>query len=360
MATPMSEPLGAPQDVTRAKASPIGGDRSPASTDAGGAIDNAPMNVSGRFFSWRTAASFLFGVGILIWVVRSSAIDPADVWSKLQNIDLGWYGFAVLIYLTTFPVRGLRWQRLLIDNGARLPVRPLTEIIFLSWFVNSVMPGKVGDVYRAYLIRGEFGLSISRTVGTVLAERIADIVMLVTVLGITGAAVLGQRVDSHISEMLELGWAGVALMLLGLFLMYRFGDRVMRMFPPRIHETYQRFAAGTFASFKNIPLLMLYTGLAWASEAGRLYCVIRSLGVAITPLEALFIVAAISLALIVPTPGGLGGVEAAFLGVLPLFGVATQVAVVVAFMDRLISYYGIIAAGLPAFVLSRRGRAQSS
>ncbi len=356
----MSKPLGAPQDVTRATAFPIDGDPVPASKDGIGGTDNRPMNVSGRFFTWRTAASFLFGVGILIWVVRSSAIDPADVWSKLQNIELGWYGLAVLTYLTTFPVRGLRWQRLLSDNGARLPVRPLTEIIFLSWFVNSVMPGKVGDVYRAYLIRGEFGLSISRTVGTVLAERIADVLMLVTVLGITGAVVLGQRVDSHISEMLKLGWAGVAVMLLGLVLMYRLGDRVMRMFPSRIHETYQRFAAGTFASFNNIPLLMIYTAFAWASEAGRLYCVVRSLGVAITPLEALFIVAAISLALIVPTPGGLGGVEAAFLGVLPLFGIATQVALVVAFMDRLISYYGIIAVGLPTFILSRRGRAQSN
>ena len=319
-------------------------------------VDPTPENVGRRFFTWRTGASFLFGVAILAWVVRSSALDPADVIEKLRAIDLRWYALAVGSYLTTFPFRGLRWQRLLAHNGTRLPVRPLTEVIFLSWFVNSVMPGKVGDVYRAYLLKREFGLSISRTVGTVLAERVADIVMLVSVLGISGAIVLGDHVDPRITRILEFGWAGVVLMLGGLWVMHRYGSVIVRVLPARIQETYHRFAGGTFASFRNPHVLALLTALAWASEAGRLYCVVRSLGVAITPVESLFTVAAISLALIIPTPGGLGGVEAAFIGVMPLFGVPPSVAIVVAFLDRLISYYGIIATGLPAFVLSRRGR----
>ena len=326
-----------------------------ASTDAG--LLATPENVGRRFFTWRTGLSFLFGVAILVWVVRSSALDLADVVDKLKNVNLTWYVLAITCYLTTFPFRGLRWQRLLVNNGTRLPMRPLTEVIFLSWFVNSVMPGKVGDVYRAYLLRGEFGLSISRTVGTVLAERIADIVMLVSVLGISGAIVLGDHVDARITQILEFGWAGVVALLVGLWVMYRYGSIIMRMFPKRIHETYDRFADGTFASFRNPHILAILTAMAWASEAGRLYCVVRSLGVAISPVESLFTVAAISLALIIPTPGGLGGVEAAFLGVMPLFGVPAQVAIVVAFLDRLISYYGIIATGLPAFVLTRRGHA---
>jgi uncharacterized protein (TIRG00374 family) len=323
------------------------------------ATDPTPEIVGRRFFTWRTGISFLFGVAILVWVVRSSALDPAEVVVKLTNVELSWYALAICSYLTTFPFRGLRWQRLLIDNGTRLPMRPLIEVIFLSWFVNSVMPGKVGDVYRAYLLRGEFRLSLSRTVGTVLAERIADIFTLVSVLGVSGAIVLGDHVDPRISRILEFGWAGVLVLFAGLLVMYRYGGVITRVFPERIREPYDRFAAGTFASFGHPHVLALLTALAWASEAGRLYCVVRSLGVAITPVESLFTVAAISLALIIPTPGGLGGVEAAFIGVLPLFGVPAQVAIVVAFLDRLISYYGIIAIGLPAFVLTRRGVAAS-
>jgi uncharacterized membrane protein YbhN (UPF0104 family) len=190
----------------------------------------------------------------------------------------------------------------------------------------------------------------------VLAERIADVVMLVSVLGVSGAIVLGDRVDPRITEILEFGWAGVILLFVGLWIMYRYGAAIMRLFPGRIQEVYGRFAGGTFASFRHPHILAALTALAWASEAGRLYCVVRSLGVQITPVQSLFTVASISLALIVPTPGGLGGVEAAFIGVMPLFGVEASVAIVVAFLDRLISYYGIIATGLPTFVLTQRGR----
>ena len=61
--------------------------------------DPTPENVGRRFFTWRTGASFLFGVAILAWVVRSSALDPADVIEKLRAIDLRWYALAVGSYL---------------------------------------------------------------------------------------------------------------------------------------------------------------------------------------------------------------------------------------------------------------------
>jgi uncharacterized protein (TIRG00374 family) len=100
----------------------------------------------------------------------------------------------------------------------------------------------------------------------------------------------------------------------------------------------------------------LLTVLAWSAEAGRLYFVMQSLDLGIGPLAALFTVAAVSLSLIVPTPGGLGGVEAAFVLVLPVFGVAKNDALLVAILDRLISYYSLILFGLPAFLLTKRGR----
>ena len=122
---------------------------------------------------------------------------------------------------------------------------------------------------------------------------------------------------------------------------------------------YAKFAHGTFASLsslKGLPLLILLTILAWSAEAGRLYFVMQALDVHLGPLAALFTVAAISLALIVPTPGGLGGVEAAFAGVLAVFGVPLQIALAVALLDRLISYYSLILFGLPRLPPHQAGR----
>ena len=50
-----------------------------------------------------------------------------------------------------------------------------TEIIFLSWLVNCVVPAKLGDVYRAYLLKINSTASLSRTFGTVFIERVLDL-----------------------------------------------------------------------------------------------------------------------------------------------------------------------------------------
>ena len=51
------------------------------------------------------------------------------------------------------------------ERDALWQLRDATEILFLSWFVNCLVPAKLGDLYRAYLLRANYGASISRTVG---------------------------------------------------------------------------------------------------------------------------------------------------------------------------------------------------
>ncbi|MGH2352976.1 MAG: lysylphosphatidylglycerol synthase transmembrane domain-containing protein [Chloroflexota bacterium] len=322
---------------------------------AGGSEERA-VHLRRRFFNVRTAVSFLLGIAILVTLFRVTEIHPAEIWRQLTQVDGRVYALAVLSYVLTFPFRGLRWQRLLANVGSRVPLAHLTEVIFISWFVNSVLPGKVGDLYRGYLLKREHGLSLSRTVGTVVAERVVDLMCLILLLGTTGYFVLRSRVSPMVDHMLLAGWIGLAVLLIGMVVTHRYGERLVAFFPERIQVVYGRFAHGAFASLKHLPLLGGLTILAWGAEAGRLYFVMQSLHVGVGPLAALFTVAAISLALIVPTPGGLGGVEAAFAGVLAVFGVPLPVALAVAFLDRLISYYSLIVFGLPTFLLTKRGR----
>ena len=51
----------------------------------------------------------------------------------------------------------------------------LSEIIFLSWFANCIVPAKLGDAYRAYLLKLNAPVSFTRTFGTVFIERILDL-----------------------------------------------------------------------------------------------------------------------------------------------------------------------------------------
>ena len=85
---------------------------------------------------------------------------------------------ALVVYYLTFPLRGGRWWYILRQVGTHIRFWVATEILFLSWFVNCLVPAKLGDLYRAYLLKGNFGGSASRTVGTIFIERIADIVVI--------------------------------------------------------------------------------------------------------------------------------------------------------------------------------------
>lgn len=331
------------------------GSRAPAVL-TGATAEERSVNIARRFFNVRTGLSFLLGIAILVALVRVTDIRPGEIWEQLQRVDGRVYALAACSYVLTFPVRGRRWQRLLANVGSPLPLAHLTEVIFISWFVNSVLPGKVGDVYRGYLLRLEYRLSLSRTVGTVVAERVLDLTILIVLLGSTGFLVLRNRVSPLVDHLLQAGWIGLAVLLIGLAVLYRYGERLMTSFPASVQAVYAKFAHGTFSSLKGIPILGLLTVLAWGAEAGRLYFVMESLQVGLGPLAALFTVAAVSLALIVPTPGGLGGVEAAFAGVLAVFGVPPATALAVALLDRMISYYSLILFGLPTFLFTKRGR----
>ena len=251
------------------------------------------VNLGRRFFNVKTGLSFLLGIAILFALFRFSDVQLSEILAQLREVDPRVYALAAICYTLTFPFRGLRWQRLLANAGSRLPLSQLTEVIFISWFVNSVLPGKVGDVYRGYLLRREHGLSLSRTVGTVVAERVVDLCGLVTLLGVTGFFVLRNRVSPVVDGMLHAGWIGLALLIGGLFVLNRFGDRLAALFPAKVQAIYAKFAHGTFASLsslKGLPLLILLTILAWSAEAGRLYFVMQALDVQLGPLAALFTV----------------------------------------------------------------------
>jgi len=79
-----------------------------------------------------------------------------------------------------FPLRGWRWSILVRGTGYALRVRDATEIIFISWTVNCLVPAKLGDIYRAYLLKINSPVSLSRTFGTVFIERVLDLFAIAT------------------------------------------------------------------------------------------------------------------------------------------------------------------------------------
>ena len=140
-------------------------------------------------------------------------------------------------------MRGYRWSILLRGIGLDLRVRDSTEIIFISWLVNSVVPAKLGDVYRAWLLKINYPVSLSSTFGTIFLERVFDLFAIV-VLGL-GAAFWSFRdgLSDDVRVIMGVGVLVVAGLAIALFTMRNFGRRVfMRLpLPKRFFDLYDAF-----------------------------------------------------------------------------------------------------------------------
>ena len=132
---------------------------------------------------------------------------------------------AFIVFYLGFPLRGLRWAILVRGTGYPLQVRDATEIIFISWTVNCLVPAKLGDIYRAYLLKINSPVSLSRTFGTVFIERVLDLFAIV-VLGLAaGYWSFRSGLPPGIQIVFAIGVVLVIVMAIGLLTMRNFGRR---------------------------------------------------------------------------------------------------------------------------------------
>jgi uncharacterized protein (TIRG00374 family) len=227
------------------------------------------------------------------------------------------------------------------------------------------VPAKLGDVYRAWLLKVNSTVSLSRTFGTVFIERILDL-FAISVLGLAaGFWSFRNGLPTEIQVVFGIA-VGVVIVLAAMLLTLRnFGRQILIRLPVphRVVELYDRFEEGVFGAIqiRQLPVLVVLTGLIWTTEAMRLYLVVQALGFPDVELgiSGAFFVALIgSLLTAVPlSPAGLGIVELGVVGVLTAaYGVSAGEATTIALVDRTISVLSIIALGSIAYWFSPKRR----
>ena len=323
-----------------------------------------------RFLNARTLLSFALGIAILAVVLSRVNVEFDAIVARLRQTNPLYYIAALLVYYTTFLIRGLRWRKLLENvgfhpgEGVRLPrVGGIAEIVLLSWFANCIVPAKLGDAYRAYLLKRTAGVSFSKTFGTILAERIIDMLLLFVLLAGSVLLAFHGTLPGVILGVMQVGLVLVGLVIVGLFMMRNLSGLIIRLVPNRFHKHYGLFEQGTLGSFQALPVVLTYSLSGWIIEAGRLYLVCLSLGLFELSLPiVLFVSLASALLTTLPiTPAGLGFVESAIVGILLLassFGLAPgideNVATSVAILDRTISYWSLIVVGFGLYIAGRK------
>ena len=318
-----------------------------------------------RMLNVRTIGSLIFGAVLLFLLVRlvfGEQFDWGEVARVIGQADPGFLLLAFLAYYATFPVRGYRWRYVLAKSGMQLRFRDATEILFLSWFVNCLVPAKLGDIYRAYLLRANYAASISRTVGTVFIERVADIIVIAALALSAGFWSFRGRSRPEIDALFLIGFAisiGLVLFIVGLRV---FGSRLHQWLPERIGGLWRKFQEGSTGALgvRSVPVILALTVVIWLLEGMRLYFVVRALALPEVGLgisSSIFVALAAALLTAIPlTPAGFGFVEAGIIGVLFLYGVPQEPAAAVALVDRGLTVITVIIFGGVLYAFSRKIR----
>ena len=332
-------------------------------------ITREQLSLGKRLLNWRTILPLVIVIALLIYVAQKTNIDPQQTWATIRSANLVFFLAAFLVYYLSFPIRALRWRLLLGNvgfnkaNGVQLPhFLKLVEIIYISFFANVVVPARLGEIYRAYLLRQETGLSATRTFGTVLAERLLDLIVLVLLMITAIMISFHEKLPPQLLFGLKVTIALVAAGVIGLFALRLLRERVAQLIPPHFRDRYNHFQEGTLGSFRRMPSLTGLTVAVWVCESLRFYFIALALGlISGSPLHviaaACFIGLGEALLTIIPfTAGGVGLVEAGMAAMILLFnpGIpnAANLSVAAVALDRTISLLSIWAFGFIIFMIA--------
>ena len=335
----------------------------------GGEPTQEDVSLGRRFFNVQTLASFAIAFAILFFLVTRVSIDVWGTARAIAGANPWYYLLALASFYLIFPIRALRWRRMLRNAGCTAEEVPgvprLAQIIYLSFFANCLVPAKLGDVYRAYLLKRWAGVSGSKAGGTIVAERLLDLTTLLFLAGAAGLVSLRGQSQEKLAVLvgpLEMLAGLIALAAVGLAAMRFWSGWVRGILPARVHGPYGRFEEGTLGAFGSYHVLLPYSLLSWLCEALRLFFVTRAIGLSLAgslPVELAMVTTVAMVASLLTalplTPAGLGFVESALVASLLLMGVKGEgLAFSAAFLDRTISYASLVIIGLVVYLASAR------
>ncbi|MDQ7041768.1 MAG: lysylphosphatidylglycerol synthase transmembrane domain-containing protein [Rhodothermus sp.] len=267
-----------------------------------------------------------FALGGLLLYLALRGVDLREVWHTLEQADYRWLAPLVALTLLSHLIRAWRWRLLLealpdtaVHNSPT--VAQAFRALMIGYMVNYAAP-RLGELARAASLSRTSGLRLSSVLGTVVAERLLDLLVLGLALLSVLVLLLDRWVELHrllVKPLLQhgtlkgLGLGGLLfLVLAGLGFHLRRQSRLLQRLIRRIRAPLQAFKRGLFTVHRtHRPVALLFsTLLIWACYWGMAYLPLRLLhletpyGLGWTAAWILLVLGAIGVAL--PAPGGLG------------------------------------------------------
>ncbi|MDA0677840.1 MAG: lysylphosphatidylglycerol synthase transmembrane domain-containing protein, partial [Bacteroidetes bacterium] len=127
------------------------------------------------------------GLGVFLVVYSYLSTDEtirSQIYFYIRQANPLYVGLSLLFALLSHVSRAIRWNYLLRPLGYQTPLLSSFYFVMMAYFANLGIP-RSGEVLRATSLRTYEKVPFEKGFGTIVTERIIDLVMLFIVIGVT-------------------------------------------------------------------------------------------------------------------------------------------------------------------------------
>jgi len=305
----------------------------------------------------RLAAGIAIGAFFLWLALRN--VHFSEMAETLRRVSLPIFGLFCLMHLGSLGLRALRW-RILVRPLAEVPARRLLPPLAIGFMVNFLLPGRAGEVVRAWLLGRREKVSTSAVFATVVVERLFDGLAVICFL-VPAPFLLGAG-DTVLLARIRMGAlllpvAYVAI-LTTLILISHHRERLSgflsahqlvlrRPLLARGVDLLVHFSAGLaiLRSWRSVAGVILFSLLIWGWGGLANALMMREIGLDLPRYAPYFLLVLQAVGVLIPTPGFVGPFQYAHVVALGVYGVPEAVAISLALLIHAGLFISVLATG---------------
>ncbi len=255
---------------------------------------------------------------------------------------------AMSVYAVNLSLRAWRWQ-IILRPVAEISYSSVASALLVGYGLNTIMPARLGELFRAEFVNIKFGLSRASTLSSIVVERLFDGLTVVGCLGF--GLLLGTKQNpAALIDVVLIG--GALLGVIFLAALYLAGPGTSGAFArsPRLSAQLMMVRQALhILRTRRIVAVALLTLIIYLPDTLSLWLIVKAVGLQLGFADTLVLLGAASLSTLLPSgPAFLGTLQFAYALVIEFAGAPRAVGIAAATLDQLFILLpmALIAAGI--------------
>ena len=300
--------------------------------------------------------------GLVIWLLFKD-IDRDTLLDTLKDVNIGWASLGFFLSILAFYLRAYRWQLLLRTANISLPYSQGFLIVMSGYLVNFLLP-RMGELFRCILLKRNYHIPITQSLGSVLAEKVLDITCLLIFL--CWSLLFAQELLLEVLEESFVRTQQLAAQTLYIFIIFGVACLtlclyLLKRYKQRVRQLWKKFSTHLTA-LKHVRPLHYFHGstiLLWGLYYLSNYAFMQSYpSSAALPLSTgIVLLATSSLGMAMPVQGGVGTLHAALTATFLWYGLDKSLALalpIIIHFSHTVATFGFGSVGLYIMFYKRK------